>query len=336
LLRTLALGFMFIDGAEAETTSADSGRVVYDAAFYAQFAPRTALDMVQQTPGFSFEGGDNDTRGFSGAVGNVLIDGERLGAKSQTLEDVLQRVPANEVMRIEILRGADVAGDASNAAVLANVVRTRTAGGGTWMAGFEMTNEDKATPTGRFAWSGRNEDREYSVGATTYTHDHNSEGPRKVTDGSGALVAERFGGFPHRHGEHAVNGQYSQGLGNGKLVVTARPPTSTTPKISGSTPRPRRTPLESEVDPYKDSERGGEIGVTYQGTVSDWDMTLTGLATAQTIQERRGVHALRRQQRAGFGIHAGIAPEQRRDHRACHVGAQSHGGPPRGRRRSRG
>ena len=104
-----------------------SGRVVYDAAFYAQFAPRTALDMVNQTPGFSFDGGDNETRGFSGAVGNVLIDGERLGAKSQTLEDVLLRVPASEVLRIEILRGTDVAGDASNAAVLANVIRTRTA-----------------------------------------------------------------------------------------------------------------------------------------------------------------------------------------------------------------
>jgi outer membrane cobalamin receptor len=272
---------MFIDGAEAQISAVpDSGRVVYDAAFYTQFAPRTALDMIQQTPGFSFDGGDNDTRGFSGAVGNVLIDGERLGAKSQTLEDVLQRVPANEVVRIEILRGADVAGDASNAAVLANVVRTRTAGGGTWMAGFEMTNEDEPTPTGRFAWSGRSEDREYSVGGSTYIHDHDSEGPREVTDGSGALVAERFGGFPHRQGEHTLNGQYSQGLGNGKLVVTGQASYIDyqedfwldTTDLAG-------TPLERETDPYEETNRNGEVGVTYQGLVGDWDMTLTGLAT---------------------------------------------------------
>ena len=131
-------------------------------------------------------------------MGNVLIDGERLGAKSQTLEDVLLRVPASEVLRIEILRGADVAGDASNAAVLANVVRTRTAGGGTWMAGFEMTNENKPNPTGRFAWSGRSEDREYSVGATTYGHDHNSEGPREVTDGDGRAGGESLRRLPAR------------------------------------------------------------------------------------------------------------------------------------------
>ena len=287
LLRTLALGLMFIDGAEAQAPDAQdaSGRVVYDAAFYAQFAPRTALDMVNQTPGFSFDGGDDETRGFSGAVGNVLIDGERLGAKSQTLEDVLLRVPASEVLRIEILRGTDVAGDASNATVLANVIRTRTAGGGTWMAGFEMTNENNPTPTGRFAWSGRSEDREYSVGATTYAHDHNSVGPREVTDGTGALVANRFGGFPHEQAEHALNGQYSQGVGDGKLVVTGQ---ASYVRYSEDfwlrTTAPDGTQLENEVDPYKENTRSGEAGVTYQSTVAEWDMALTGLVTRKRYE----------------------------------------------------
>src|SRR4051794_9779078 len=161
LLRALALGCVSVVARAQLLPAAPevpaSGRVVYEAGFYAQFAPRTALDMVNQTPGFTLNAG-NDQRGFSGAIGNVLIDGERLGAKSQSLEDVLLRVPASEVLRIEIRRGAEVAGDASNASVLANVVRTSTAGGGTWMAGFEMTNEDAPKPTGRFAWSGRSED----------------------------------------------------------------------------------------------------------------------------------------------------------------------------------
>src|SRR5689334_10056051 len=54
-----------------------SDRVSYDAAFFAQFNPQNALDMVNQTPGFSLNGGDDTRRGFSGAVGNLLIDGER-------------------------------------------------------------------------------------------------------------------------------------------------------------------------------------------------------------------------------------------------------------------
>jgi hypothetical protein len=300
LLRTLALGLAFAETADAQELQLQSaqpasgqpvsgqpvfGRVVYEADFYAQFAPRTALDMVNQTPGFSLDGGDDETRGFSGAVGNVLIDGERLGAKSQTLEDVLLRVPASEVLRVEILRGADVAGDASNAAVLANVVRTRTAGGGTWMAGFEMTNTEDPSPTGRFAWSGRNQDREYSIGATTYGHDHISEGPREVTDGAGLLVAERFGGFPHEQSENAINGQYSQALGEGKLVVTGQVQyIEYSEDFWVRSTAPGGAQLEREIDPYKDSTRSGEAGVTYQRVISDWDMTLTALATRKRFE----------------------------------------------------
>ena len=326
---------MFIDGAEAQAPEPTSvpnknaqdaaGRVVYDAAFYAQFAPRTALDMVNQTPGFSLDGGDDETRGFSGAVGNVLIDGERLGAKSQTLEDVLLRVPASEVLRIEILRGADVAGDASNAAVLANVIRTRTAGGGTWMAGFEMTNENKPTPTGRFAWSGRSEDREYSVGATTYGHDHNSEGPREVTDGTGALVADRFGGFPHEQAEHAINGQYSQGARrrqarrHGTGVVCR-----TTPKTSGCAPtRPTERSSSAKSTRTRRTRAAAKPASPINVPLADWDMTLTGARDPQALRERCRRHALRRRGRAGFGIHAGAAPAQRRDHRARHVHARA-------------
>src|SRR4051812_36645265 len=58
----------------------------YAARWYQPFAPRTALDMVRQTPGFTLDEGDA-RRGLSGAVGNVLIDGRRPSAKEQTLEE---------------------------------------------------------------------------------------------------------------------------------------------------------------------------------------------------------------------------------------------------------
>src|SRR5689334_23693830 len=78
--------------AQAQTApaAANTGdRVAYDAAFFAQFNPQNALDMVSQTPGFSLNGGA-DRRGFSGAVGNLLIDGERPVAKSQSVQTILQ------------------------------------------------------------------------------------------------------------------------------------------------------------------------------------------------------------------------------------------------------
>src|SRR5262245_51414109 len=114
----------------------DGAPLSYDADWYRSFAPRTALDMVRQTPGFTLDEGEA-RRGLSGAVGNVLVDGRRPSAKEQTLEEILQRIPAAQVQSIQILRGAQTAGDASGQSVLLNVVRTPFTGQGVGSVGFE-------------------------------------------------------------------------------------------------------------------------------------------------------------------------------------------------------
>ena len=108
--------------------SPTDGRVVYEPAFFATFAPQTALDMVRRVPGFSIDGG-SDRRGFSGAAGNVLIDGARPSAKSQGLQEILDRIPAAQVARLELIRAAST-GEASGQSVLVNVVRNAAAAGG--------------------------------------------------------------------------------------------------------------------------------------------------------------------------------------------------------------
>ena len=45
--------------------------LTYQPAFFTRYAPVTALDMVNNLPGFSLDDGDNDTRGFGGAAGVV-------------------------------------------------------------------------------------------------------------------------------------------------------------------------------------------------------------------------------------------------------------------------
>jgi hypothetical protein len=261
--------------------SSTRDRVIYDAAFYSAFAPRTALDMINQTPGFTLSAEDDtERRGFSGAVGNVLIDGQRLGAKSQGLRDVLGRVAAKEVLRIEILRGAEVAGDASGAAVLANVVRTSTAGGGTWQAGAEITNQDKPEPNGKFGWSGRSEATEYSIGGNFYRHDHLSAGRFDLRDGNDDITARKYFPIPHRNGEYTLNGQVSFPLGDGKLSVTGQSYLFThTEETSQLTTTPGGVQIENELDPFRERRRTNEAGVTYQRSAGVWDMNLTALAT---------------------------------------------------------
>lgn len=80
----------------------------YTPADFAQFSPRTALDMVEQVPGFAiltFAGGD---RGLGAARENVLINGERIADKSTDARTALSRISASAVRHIDIVDGASV------------------------------------------------------------------------------------------------------------------------------------------------------------------------------------------------------------------------------------
>lgn len=96
-----AIAIIFAGPAFAQTAGA-GGRLIYDVTFYAPFAPINALQMVQRTPGFTLERVDEEVRGFAVAAGNVVINGQRPSAKSDTLETILSRIPANRVERIEV------------------------------------------------------------------------------------------------------------------------------------------------------------------------------------------------------------------------------------------
>ncbi len=194
-----------------------SDRTVYDAAFFARFNPQNALDMVSQTPGFSLNGGD-DRRGFSGAVGNLLIDGVRPVAKSQSVQTILQNIPAAQVVRIEVLRGAAVAGDASGQSVLVNVVRTPNAGSGVWGAGFEQTNH--TSPQGNASWSGRTGAVEYGLGSAYYSNDRALPGRRYYFDKNRQLTDFVDTPLPQNFHEGVLNGNFAMPLWGGRLSTT--------------------------------------------------------------------------------------------------------------------
>lgn len=90
--------------AQGENTSRNENIQTYIPDWFAQYHPVTALDMVRQVPGFSIDNGDN-ARGFAGTAGNVLLDGERPSTKSTSLDEILQRIPADRVERIELVSG---------------------------------------------------------------------------------------------------------------------------------------------------------------------------------------------------------------------------------------
>ncbi len=108
---------------QGQPALAQQGVDRYPAAFFAANQPATAYEMVVLLPGFHLQNGDAAVRGFSGTVGNVLIDGQLPTSKEDSVEVLLRRIPASSVDHIELIRGA---ADMHGHPVLANVVRNRS------------------------------------------------------------------------------------------------------------------------------------------------------------------------------------------------------------------
>jgi hypothetical protein len=114
-------------GQAAQAPGAD-GRTVYQAAYFAQFAPSNALQMVQRVPGFTLELGNQEVRGFGQAAGNVVVNGQRPSSKSDTLETILARIPASRVARIEVGAGDLFGSEFAGKPQVVNVVTTAAGG----------------------------------------------------------------------------------------------------------------------------------------------------------------------------------------------------------------
>jgi len=110
--------------AQAQTPAeARPGVSAYTPDYFAGSQLNTAFDMLEQVPGFRLQEGKTELRGYASAAGNVLIDGQRPTTKQDTTEQLLKRIPANAIERIELIRSAEAGLDMQGYSLIANVVR---------------------------------------------------------------------------------------------------------------------------------------------------------------------------------------------------------------------
>lgn len=107
---------------EQNNTQTDAGTSSYPSSYFTDQSLVNAFDLIGYVPGFTFRGGDN-SRGLSDAAGNVLVDGRRPSAKSVSLQQLLRRIPASAVERIDIIRGGAPGIDMQGQPVIANIIR---------------------------------------------------------------------------------------------------------------------------------------------------------------------------------------------------------------------
>lgn len=67
---------------KAAMPPAGTNRTAFTPADFAQFNPQNVLVMVRRVPGFAIQSDGGGNRGLGQARGNVLIDGQRVPAKS--------------------------------------------------------------------------------------------------------------------------------------------------------------------------------------------------------------------------------------------------------------
>jgi hypothetical protein len=120
---------------------------VYEAAFFATFAPSNALDIVRRVPGFALEETEDEVRGFSGTAGNVVLNGARPSSKAERLEAMLAKIPARRVLRVEVASGDLYGSDFAGKAQVLNVVLSQEGGiDGNVKASLERIHEGSVRP----------------------------------------------------------------------------------------------------------------------------------------------------------------------------------------------
>jgi hypothetical protein len=278
-----------------DAAAATSGRVTYDAAFFAQFNPQTALDLANNTPGFNLDTGD-ERRGFSGAVGNVLIDGVRPTAKNQGIDAILGRIPASQVLRVELLRGADVAGDASGQAVLLNIVRTPSAGSGVYEVGFEYSDQfqQRAAPRFDVSYTGRNGQVEWGVGSRVFTQNRNLPGDRVFLDGAGVYGGRAEIDNPRDLWDPYVSGNIAFPLLGGRFSATSEinPEWYFEAENNFHFFDDADNPTGHLLSGFKEEGSNGELGLNYDRDIGAWSLALVGLISRSTYENHEVADSL--------------------------------------------
>jgi len=220
----MGLGVLLFTLAAASPQAAPAGVAYYPATFFSASQPNTAMEMINLLPGFTFNAGSG-VRGFEGAAGNVLVDGERPATKSDDLESILRRIPASQVDHIEVIRGGAAGVDMQGKTVLANIVRKK----GDSVTGLAavaniFVYDGRQNPAVRFEGTrtGNGRKLEGSFVAAGYYDDGSGDGPRIRYDANGNPLG-RWKAYTEGDGTQAVaTAAYERPAFGGKIRFNGR------------------------------------------------------------------------------------------------------------------
>jgi hypothetical protein len=184
----------------APATPQNGRTTVYDAAFFAQFTPRTALDIARRVPGFNLDLGNTNVRGFAAAAGNVVINGARPSSKAESLETTLSRIPASQVSRVEVGPGDLYGADYSSRSQVLNIIMSAQGGvDGNLTGSARRLYDGKLVPDGSVSALIRRGASSINLSGGFANALNHEEGTDTVTDLASGEVVERRRKFNSYH-----------------------------------------------------------------------------------------------------------------------------------------
>lgn len=184
-------------GESANPERIERDLVSYPAIFFDRYQPITALDMVNQVPGFQLDSSNNnflEVRGFSESAGNMLINDRRPSTKSDSLSNMLARIPASSVEKIELIRGQVRNIDMRGQSVVANLILLEGIPASIqWQATARQTfGHGPVTPALNVSYADTWEGVDINIGVNGRKNGVGREGTEDIFDGNGNLLESRY------------------------------------------------------------------------------------------------------------------------------------------------
>jgi outer membrane receptor for ferrienterochelin and colicin len=171
--------------AYAQNTSDDDTTVTYPASYFAQYGSVSVNDMLSRIPGIALalegnqvagfggsgggrsgSGGGNNDRGLGGSS-QILVNGKRLAGKANEASSQLDRIAADQVNYIEIIRGTSGDLDVSNTGQMVNIVllESQSTSSISTELGFTHFHDGTVEPLGTISYSGQSGAIDYLLSA---------------------------------------------------------------------------------------------------------------------------------------------------------------------------
>jgi len=260
----------------------------YPASFFSKYNPKNAFEMVERIPGFSFDGG-TQARGFGGNAGNVLIDAARPTSKSGGLHSVLKRIPANQVIRIEIIRSGSIAAEAQGQSVVANIIRKQSGTSGTWASNLLQNGSSNAELTLEGTLSSQlgswDTNLEVAIGNSPDYRRAKLESIKNIGNIED-IYSNATESLASVDRKFILAGEATNNFNLGKLALSAR---ISNDKVKTNTQRSIvvLNPLLNEVTDFNwdlreiDDTDVGEFGIDWAQSIKDWKWRTVGLVSVE-------------------------------------------------------